>query len=230
VIAVLALGGGLGLAYRATTEATVPDRGVPPVDIPAAPPAAPAAATESASVAAPTGDVRTAAVVPSGSVPTAKSTPTSPVPSSSPTVKPTGAAPRVVARANPSGANLALTATVTASSSESDTWAPRYAADGDASGSRWASGWSEPQWIKVDLRENRQLTAVTLAWEHAYAVAYRVEVSTDGATWRSIFSTAAGQGGTVRVDADGAVARYVRMYGTKRSNQYGFSLYEFEVR
>ena len=55
-------------------------------------------------------------------------------------------------------------------------------------------------------------------------------MSPDGAKWRTIWSTTAGQGGTVRVGAAGQVARYVRMYGTKRSNQYGFSLYELEVR
>jgi hypothetical protein len=39
-----------------------------------------------------------------------------------------------------------------------------------------------------------------------------------------------GRGGTVRVDGRGTVARYVRMYGTRRSSQYGFSLLELEIR
>lgn len=229
VVAVLALAGGLGVAYRATTEATVPDRGVPPVDIPAAQPTASAPPNVAATEAHPSGGTRPVAAVTSGSVPTATATPSNPVPSSSPTVKATGVAPPVAARANPSGTNLALTAAVTASSNEDELWAARYACDGDPR-SRWGSGFADPQWIKLDLRENRRLTAVTLAWEHAYAVAYRVEVSQDGAEWRTIWSTTAGEGGTVRVDANGVVARYVRMYGTKRSNQYGFSLYEFEVR
>ncbi|WP_127501756.1 discoidin domain-containing protein [Actinoplanes solisilvae] len=225
VVGTLAVAGGLVVAYRVTTDATVPDRGVPPVDIPAAQVAA------STPPAAPSGTAHTAVATPSASAATSSATPSAsiPVPSSSPTVKTTATAPRVVARGNPSGANLALTATVTASSAEDALWVARYAADGDGV-SRWASGFSDPQWLKVDLGENRRLTTVTLAWERAYAVAYRVEVSTDGAKWTTIWSTKAGQGGTVRVDADGAIGRYVRMYGTKRSNQYGFSLYEFEVR
>ncbi|MBM2622832.1 discoidin domain-containing protein [Actinoplanes sp. LDG1-06] len=151
------------------------------------------------------------------------------VPKPSPTVTSRPVPPKVTGKANPAGANLALTGFAAASSIEADHFAASEAIDGDPS-TRWSSGFAEPQWLRVDLRERRSLTEVTLVWEHAHAIAYRVDVSLDGKTWKPIFSTTAGAGGTVTVDAGGTVARFVRMYGTKRSNQYGFSLFEFQVR
>lgn len=149
-------------------------------------------------------------------------------PSAVKTAEPT-TAPAPAGRANPSGTNLALRAAVTASDSEGDRWLPRYACDGDPS-SRWSSGFTDSQWLKVDLRANWKLSQIVLNWEHAHAVAYRVETSLDGRAWTRVYSTDAGRGGTVKVSLADTVARYVRMTGIKRSNQYGYSLYEFEVR
>lgn len=137
--------------------------------------------------------------------------------------------PPVTGKANPAGANLALQGAATASAAEGDPWLPRFACDGDPS-SRWSSAFSDPQWIKVDLRQRWQLTEVKLVWERAYGVRYRIDTSLDGKSWRTLWSTASGRGGTVPVDARGTVARYVRMFGTQRSGQYGYSLLELEIR
>ncbi|MCY1139941.1 discoidin domain-containing protein [Actinoplanes sp. Pm04-4] len=212
-VVTLAAAGGLMVAYRATTDATIPDRGVPPVAIP----------TETVAGADPAPAVSSGASRPVAVAPVASA---SRVPSRSPSVR---TSPPITSRANPSRANLALTSTLTASSSEGPPWPPGDAADGDPE-SRWSSGFAEPQWLRADLGSRRVVSEVTLVWEHAYAIAYRVDVSLDGRKWRTVFSTTAGAGGTVRVDTGGTTARYVRMYGTKRSNQYGFSLYELEIR
>lgn len=212
VAVVVAAAGGLAVAYRATADATIPDRGVPPVAIP----------TETVAGSGP-------APIESPAPRSAVAAPVSRVPSPSPSVTVKPAAPKVTARTNPSRANLALTSTVTASSSEGAPWPAADAADGDPA-TRWSSGFAEPQWLKVDLGSRRIVSEVTLIWEHAHAVAYRIDVSLDGKKWRTVWSTTAGEGGTVRVDTGSAVARYVRMYGTKRSNQYGFSVWELEIR
>ncbi|GIE31718.1 hypothetical protein Ait01nite_047630 [Actinoplanes italicus] len=136
--------------------------------------------------------------------------------------------PAATGRANPSGVNLALQGTATASASEGDPWRPANACDGDAS-TRWSSGFSDPQWIRVDLGRAWQISEVVLVWEHAYGAAYRVETSLDGKTWKRAYSTTTGAGGTVRIAAK-TNARHVRMYGTKRSGIYGYSLIEFEIR
>ncbi|MEU4158923.1 discoidin domain-containing protein [Actinoplanes sp. NPDC026670] len=136
--------------------------------------------------------------------------------------------PSVTGRPNPSGANLALQGTATASASEGAPWQPANAIDGDPS-SRWSSGFSDDQWIRVDLGRNWQISEIVLVWEHAYGTAYQVETSRDGKAWTRAYATTTGTGGTVRI-ADESVARYVRMHGTKRVSSYGYSLLEFEIR
>ncbi|RKR86972.1 F5/8 type C domain-containing protein [Micromonospora pisi] len=123
--------------------------------------------------------------------------------------------------------NLAAGRTVTASSTQSGNGAAR-AVDGDL-GTRWASSWSDNQWITVDLGSVRPVSRAVLTWEAAYARSYRVEVSTDGATWQPVWSTTAGDGGTDQVDFTTTSARYVRMQGLTRATGFGFSLWELEV-
>ena len=116
---------------------------------------------------------------------------------------------------------------VTASSVQGYPWAAAYAVDGSL-GTRWSSGWSDPQWLEVDLGARHTVTKVVLDWERAYATAFQIQVSDNGSTWTDIYSTATGGGGaqTLRVRGSG---RYVRMYGTHRATQYGYSLWEFQV-
>ncbi|MBU2662706.1 discoidin domain-containing protein [Actinoplanes bogorensis] len=210
---ILASAGGLAVAFRAGADATVPAPSVPLLAIP----------TNTVTEADPAVTSSPSWAAPSGAVP-------SPSLSASPAATITAPGrPAVTGRANPSGANLALTGKVTASSIEGSPYPASKAVDGDPS-TRWSSGFAEPQWIKVDLGERHRLTEVTLIWEHAYAVAYQIDISIDGKTWRSIYTTNAGQGGTVVADATGTVARQVRVLATKRSNQYGFSLFEFQIR
>ena len=96
--------------------------------------------------------------------------------------------------------------------------------------STWNAFPATNEWWQVDLGARWQISEVTLRWEHAHAVAYRVELSTDGRTWTSVYSTTSGSGGVVTVQAEKAPARYVRVYCVKRVNIYGFSLWEVEVR
>lgn len=115
----------------------------------------------------------------------------------------------------------------TASSLEGAGTPAGAAVDGD-NGTRWSSQFADPQWIQVDLGAAAQLSQVVLRWEAAAAKAYRVELSTDGSTWTTAYSTTAGAGGTVTHDVTGT-ARYVRVYGTQRTTGYGYSLWEFQV-
>jgi hypothetical protein len=153
-------------------------------------------------------------------------------PASSPARQPTRTAPATSSTsANTSGRNLALSGRATASSTEGSGAARQasYAIDGDLA-TRWSSGFSDPQWLKVDLGARWQISEIGLNWENAHATAYRVELSTDGTTWKSVYRTTNGQAGEVTVDVAKLPARFVRMYGTKRSTDYGYSLLELEVR
>ncbi|MCW3844723.1 penicillin acylase family protein [Micromonospora yasonensis] len=125
--------------------------------------------------------------------------------------------------------NLAQGRSATASSTQFLTsYTPDKAVDGSLS-SRWGSSYTDNQWIRVDLGSARTVRRAVLRWEAAYGSAYRIEVSNDGSTWQTAFSTTAGNGGVDNVTFTPVTARYVRMYGVKRATSYGFSLYEFEV-
>ena len=57
-----------------------------------------------------------------------------------------------------------------------------------------------------------------------------MELSTDGTTWKSVYSTTGSKGGDITVKVAKLPARFVRMYGTKRSSDYSYSLLELDVR
>ncbi|MCF3964141.1 beta-1,3-glucanase family protein [Streptomyces fuscigenes] len=117
--------------------------------------------------------------------------------------------------------------TATASSTEAPGTPASAAVDGDT-GSRWSSGFSDPQWLQVDLGSTASIHQVVLNWEAAYATAFQIQTSTDGTNWTTVYSTASGTGGVQTLSVNGS-GRYVRMYGTKRATPYGYSLYEFQV-
>ncbi|MDQ1682383.1 MAG: beta-glucosidase, partial [Frankiaceae bacterium] len=116
----------------------------------------------------------------------------------------------------------------TASSTENALYNPAsYAVDGNA-GTRWSSGFSDNQWLTVDLGAKYTISGVTLTWEAAYGKAFQIQTSMDNVNWTSVYSTTTGAGGVQTLDVDGS-GRYVRMYGTARGTQYGYALWEFGI-
>lgn len=131
-----------------------------------------------------------------------------------------------------SGVNLASGATASASSSQ---WwnpfvgfAPGRAVDGDR-GTRWASEWTNDQWLRIDLGSANTIERVTLDWEAAYGKSYRVELSGDGTNWRTAWSTTTGDGGLDTARFAATPARFVRIQGLERGTQWGYSLREVGV-
>jgi len=134
---------------------------------------------------------------------------------------------------NPGSVNLALSGTATASRSEGS-YTPNLAIDGSST-TRWSSYQNgennDNQWIAIDLGNTYKVNKVVLNWEAAYGKSYRIEVSTNGSNWTTATSitnnTSAGIKEHPFTSRD---ARYVRMYGLERGNEYGgYSLYEFEI-
>jgi beta-galactosidase len=123
--------------------------------------------------------------------------------------------------------NIALNQPTTASSLENSTFTAAAATDGNT-GTRWSSAFSDPQWLEVDLGSSQSICQVGLDWEAAYATAFQIQVSTDNTNWTSIYSTTTGTGGNQTLSVSGT-GRYIRMYGTARATQYGYSLWEFQV-
>jgi hypothetical protein len=116
----------------------------------------------------------------------------------------------------------------TSSSNETAAYPPANAVDGN-SGTRWSSAFADPQWIAVDLGASHSVNRAVLTWEVAYGRAYSIQTSTDGSSWKTVYSTTTGDGGVDDVSFPATTARYVRMSGTARGTIYGYSLWEFAV-
>ncbi|GHJ49552.1 hypothetical protein Cs7R123_68940 [Catellatospora sp. TT07R-123] len=101
------------------------------------------------------------------------------------------------------------------------------AVDGN-SATRWGSLYADPQWISVDLGASYALNRVRLNWETAYGKAYQIQTSPDNATWTTVYSTTTSDGGVDDVTLTGT-GRYVRVYGTQRATQWGYSLFDLNV-
>jgi len=122
--------------------------------------------------------------------------------------------------------NLALGKPVTTSS------APLQAAENAVDGNgktRWESPFADPQTLTVDLGTVQKIDRVRLTWEAALGKDFIVDVSPDGNQWERAV-TEAGNASTSNEYANlGKSGRYVRLTGTARGSDYGYSLYEFEV-
>ncbi|WP_339311430.1 discoidin domain-containing protein [Paenibacillus sp. FSL M7-0896] len=133
---------------------------------------------------------------------------------------------QVITGGTPPLVNLALNKAVTAS--ENPKQPAAGAVDGNE-GTRWESDFSDPQWIQVDLGSTQTLSRVLLNWEGAYAKAYTIETSADGTNWTTAYSTTTGDGGLDDVSFTPVSARYVKVNGTERGTQYGYSLWELSI-
>lgn len=129
------------------------------------------------------------------------------------------------------GTNVALGKPATASSYQpgsGDCPCPATNAVDGKNDTRWASDWSDPQWLQVDLGSTTSFRHVQLNWETSHAKAYTIQTSDDGQNWKTVHEVSEGNGGVDDFDVNGS-GRYVRVNGTERGTGYGYSLYEFGV-
>ncbi|PSL52985.1 F5/8 type C domain-containing protein [Saccharothrix carnea] len=97
---------------------------------------------------------------------------------------------------------------------------------------RWATsattGWVDPGWIYVDLGATAQVSKVVVQWDPAFATGFEIQTSANASSWTTIHTVTAGTGFKQTFTVNGT-GRYVRLNLTKRSGQYGYSLWEFQV-
>ncbi|MBN1383913.1 MAG: discoidin domain-containing protein, partial [Elusimicrobia bacterium] len=117
---------------------------------------------------------------------------------------------------------------ITASSYETYNRRGLKAFDDDV-GTRWASQWSDPQWLCVDYGSSKDINKLTINWETAYGKSYKIQVSNDGHNWTDVYSTTSGNGGEDVITFDTVNTRYLRMYGTERGTEWGYSIWEMEA-
>ncbi len=133
-----------------------------------------------------------------------------------------------VASQLPTGPNLALNRTATSSGNENGGQGPQFAVDGNLT-TRRSSSFVDPSWIMVDLGTAQTVGQVVLNWQNAFGVQYQIQVSSDSVNWTPVFTQTNGKGGVENITFAPVTARYVRMFGTKRNTQYGYSLFEFQI-
>ena len=102
--------------------------------------------------------------------------------------------------------NIALNKPATSSSDQSG-YVASSVNDGNP-GTRWSSAFSDPQWIEIDLSAVYNISQVILLWETASAKAYTIQLSMDGNTWDTIYSTTSGPGGDDTLNVSGT-GRYI---------------------
>ena len=98
---------------------------------------------------------------------------------------------------------------------------------------RWESqhGKEDPEWLEIDLEDVYTVSSFKIKWELAGAKEYQIQVSMDGQKWNDVYTVTDGKGGETREDNFEPVdAKFIRLYATiKNMEQYGFSIYVFEV-
>lgn len=124
--------------------------------------------------------------------------------------------------------NLALNRKVSASSIQYLGVDAHWACDGK-SRTRWASRFSDPQWLTVDLASVKTVGRVVVFWETAAAKAYRIQFSLNGKDWTDASVKSDGSGGIEELKFAPVQARFVRLYCEKRLTKAGYSVFEFEV-
>ena len=118
--------------------------------------------------------------------------------------------------------NLALNKPVTATNHEG-TYLAQYAVDGNLE-TRWGSLPSGEAWLQVDLEEVVHFNELTLLLESAW-VPYRIEISTDGQSYTTIYNGNKDELLLTLTDLD-LDARYVRF---RREGENWFSIIEVEI-
>ncbi len=120
--------------------------------------------------------------------------------------------------------NLALNKTATTSSGNG-----KAAVDGNT-GTRWESDFVEgPEWIMVDLEDAYQITDAEVFWETASARNYEVQISKDGENWTKLKDVSSMSGQRTDTWRVNGIGRYVRIWCTNRSTDYGYSIWELRL-
>ena len=100
-------------------------------------------------------------------------------------------------------------------------------------GTRWEASASDPQWLCVDLGSVKTIKEIDAWWETASARDFKVQVSSDGTNYKTVGIVNGAASGANRRDtivlADTVSGRYVRIYDTARTTNWGHSIFEMAV-
>ncbi|MFO1531106.1 MAG: discoidin domain-containing protein [Kiritimatiellia bacterium] len=95
---------------------------------------------------------------------------------------------------------------------------------------RWASreGVTAPEWISFDFGKPVGMDGLILNWETAAAGEYEIQLSPDGAAWKTVFKQAGGKGGREECRFPAETSRWVRVVCAKPGTYGLYSIWEAE--
>ncbi len=115
-----------------------------------------------------------------------------------------------------------------ASSIEANGLEAENAFDGNLN-TRWASSYSDDQYLSLDLRRLRVVCGMHINWETALGRDFNIEGSLDGEDWKLIRSIENNESFITSIDGLQDTVRYLRMQGITRGSPYGYSIWEWEI-
>lgn len=98
-------------------------------------------------------------------------------------------------------------------------------------GTRWESDFSDPQYLQLDLGVACDINKVVINWEVANGKRFQLQGSNNKTQWTTLKTVNDGVEGnrTDTLDSLTGSYRYLRIHGTERTTQYGYSIYEVMV-
>lgn len=107
---------------------------------------------------------------------------------------------------------------------------PAHVLDGNPQTSWRSQPDAGEQWLLVDFLKGREYGGLVIDWDpEDYALAYRVEVSDDRETWKTVFTCARGNGGRDYVYMPDAESRYLRLVLEKSRREQGYGIVALTV-
>ncbi len=96
---------------------------------------------------------------------------------------------------------------------------------------RWASDWTDTESITFELVSRANVSGLRLKFENGYDAAYDILVSDDGVNFETVRHVERGEMTCpdVTVKFDPVKAKFVKLQGVERNDQYGYSIYEADV-
>jgi hypothetical protein len=117
---------------------------------------------------------------------------------------------------------------ISASSNE-ENLRPELAIDNNYQ-TRWASEFSDPQWLLINLGQEEEIKNIVLYWEDAYAKDYSIMLSSEEENWVDAHHQTQGIGGSENITFDPPQqAQYIKIVFNKRATEWGNSLWEVAI-
>ena len=117
----------------------------------------------------------------------------------------------------------------TASSQQAAAFAAKYAIDG-VSTTRWSSNTAADQSLTLDLGKLINVSGLNINWQTAYSKAFRIERSSDAATWSPVIASASGATAKgLQSITLSTVTRYLRIHSTQATSWGNVSIVDLTV-